>query len=555
MSWTQMDTRPSEFEEEKTYWGDRQKRLNKILSKSEAELNRRMKKYYKAEESRVDSLIASYYQKYGENNVIEYRNLLGKLSDKDRELLMRDADAFAQKYPQYSHLVPVRSSIYRLNRLEGMQTSIQIGQAEIGAKTEEAVRKHLEGISGRAYDEIVKMTGPVGVEREDVIRACVGSNWAGGGNFSDRIWKQKDSLVKALNEDLSAGFARGDTYDQMTRMLKQRFFTSYNEAARLVYTEGTYVLNEATARTVEKDFQYYKTSTAADDKVCEICRNASAETGAKPVLFADRQPGFNFPPFHPWCRCSFEIVIPDRQKWIDEYVNSHDSDPALTDEQKQDAAALLERLGIEDSDEAENERIYIHDNGESGEGHVNTALVNTADYHKKYENLSPHKAVNESLYREAMQILSDRNNTTFEDIVATDAKTGERLVKNTTAAQLKLEHQCGFARSEETLLESTGKMYEVLHNHPNSSRLSRDDIKKLFERLHQSASTVCCHNGKLYRIEKIKQINDIADIEKKAYSECMKKYGDVSTELVEIKTSEKMIHNLERKGCLRFISR
>ena len=65
MIWTQMDTRPSEFEEEKTYWGDRQKRLNKILSKSEAELNRRMKKYYKAEESRVDSLIASYYQKYG----------------------------------------------------------------------------------------------------------------------------------------------------------------------------------------------------------------------------------------------------------------------------------------------------------------------------------------------------------------------------------------------------------------------------------------------------------------------------------------------------------
>ena len=41
----------------------------------------------------------------------------------------------------------------------------------------------------------------------------------------------------------------------------------------------------------------------------------------------------------------------------------------------------------------------------------------------------------------------------------------------------------------------------------------------------------------------------------KAYSECMKKYGDVSTELVEIKTSEKMIHDLERKGCLRFISR
>lgn len=39
----------------------------------------------------------------------------------------------------------------------------------------------------------------------------------------------------------------------------------------------------------------------------------------------DRKPGVNFPPFHPWCRCTFEIVVDDWDKWLDDYVKRHKS--------------------------------------------------------------------------------------------------------------------------------------------------------------------------------------------------------------------------------------
>ena len=41
---------------------------------------------------------------------------------------------------------------------------------------------------------------------------------------------------------------------------------------------------------------------------------------------SERQPGVNFPPIHPWCRCTWEIEVSDWDKWIDDYVKKHGGD-------------------------------------------------------------------------------------------------------------------------------------------------------------------------------------------------------------------------------------
>lgn len=79
----------------------------------------------------------------------------------------------------------------------------------------------------------------------------------------------------------------------------------------------------------------------------------------------------------------------------------------------------------------------------------------------------------------------------------------------------RVKHRCGFSRKEQNWLEERGWAYEVLHNHPNNSLPSRDDVRKLFERGKQSASTICCHNGDVYQLEKLKPFESIVDIEKK----------------------------------------
>ena len=80
---------------------------------------------------------------YGKDNVIEYKTLLQTLTEAERNLLIQNMDGFALKYPQYAHLLPVRESIYKLNRLEALQQSIILQQLEIGAVNNEEIEAHL----------------------------------------------------------------------------------------------------------------------------------------------------------------------------------------------------------------------------------------------------------------------------------------------------------------------------------------------------------------------------------------------------------------------------
>lgn len=68
-----------------------------------------------------------------------------------------------------------------------------------------------------------------------------------------------------------------------------------------------------------EDFEKYRLSTVGDGKVCSICRGVAREV----FNISDRQPGVNFPPMHPWCRCSFTIEVDDWDKWMDDYEKRH----------------------------------------------------------------------------------------------------------------------------------------------------------------------------------------------------------------------------------------
>ena len=204
--------------------------------------------------------------------------------------------------------------------------------------------------------------------------------------------------------------------------------------------------------------------------------------------------------------------------------------------------------------DGEKELAHIKDDGVRDLGHVNLELVNTKKYHDKFEGLGKNKVVSESIYKEAMEILEARNNTFYEEIVAIDARTGKRLVKNTSAVNM-CEHSCGFSTAEEEKLNNWKIPFEVLHNHPNSSYPSRDDLKKLFDREWQSGSTIICHNGTVYRIEKLKPLENIDEYIQKVYNEVKIRSVGLPDNLVEEKASSWIIEDLERSEHLIFTRR
>ena len=257
------------------------------------------------------------------DGVIEYRRLMESLPDDDRKLLLEQMYVFAQKYPEYEHLLPVRESIYKLNRLEGLQTSIRVQQMELGAINNEQLQAHLEKQALRGVNMAAEALGfgkNFYTVSSDIVKQFVNTPWANGKNFSTRIWDNADKLANYLNTDIAQGFARGDSYERLVKAVRTRFDkVSRNDAYRLIYTEGTYVMAESTMQPFQQDFDKYQISTVGDGKVCPICRAAAEQV----YDIKDRRPGVNFPPFHTWCRCTFTIYVDDWDTWMDDYVKRH----------------------------------------------------------------------------------------------------------------------------------------------------------------------------------------------------------------------------------------
>lgn len=204
--------------------------------------------------------------------------------------------------------------------------------------------------------------------------------------------------------------------------------------------------------------------------------------------------------------------------------------------------------------ESEKELAHIKDDGIRDIGHVNLGLVNTQKYHEKFEGLVKHKAVSESMYKEAMEILESRNNTFYEEIVAIDARTGVRLVKNTATVNNK-PYASGFSVAEEEKLNNRKAPFEVIHNHPNSSFPSRDDIKKLFDREWQSGSTIICHDGSVYRIGKLKPMDNIDEYIQDVYNRNKRRLIGYADAVIEEETSKDVIESLQKSKHLNFLER
>lgn len=309
-----------------TYWEKRQQQLNKQMEKDEEKLKKRLSSYFDTEYRKLEKQIAAYYKQYGTDNVIQYRRLMEELPEEDKRLLIEQMDQFAAKYPEYAHLMPVRESIYKLNRLEGLQYSVRMQQLEIGAVENEQITAHLNRQAMRGANAAAEALGfgkNFYSNNPDITKLFVNVSWSNGENFSERIWGNTSKLAYYLNTDIAQGIARGDSYDRLVKRLRKRFGdVSRNDAYRLIYTEGTYVMAESTMQPFKDDFEQYRLSPVLDGKTCPICR------GLREQVFeiSERQPGINFPPIHPWCRCSWEIVVDDWDKWMDDYVAKHSGD-------------------------------------------------------------------------------------------------------------------------------------------------------------------------------------------------------------------------------------
>lgn len=287
------------------YWKIRNAQALKAIEKDEAKLMRRLGKFYKTENVKLKRDIGAFYQQYGEKGIIQFRQLLERLDDPEKNLLYRDYSAYCASHPGLAHLEEVRNNIYKLNRLEGLQASVQLQMAKIGDTENEEVTEHLKAVGRESWEAVSDYLG--NKISPEIAEKYIGTEWSNGKNFSGRIWDNQDKIAGIVNNELAQGFARGDNYRSLVKQIGEKFEGMENRNIyRLVYTEGTYVYNETAAGTFENDgFEEYQISTAEDKRVCSVCKSLEGES----FRFSDRMPGTNFPPLHPLCRCTFTVTV------------------------------------------------------------------------------------------------------------------------------------------------------------------------------------------------------------------------------------------------------
>src|SRR5690625_5292719 len=130
----------------KSYWRNRNEKWIKNQDKHDARFMEKLRKDDQRTAKEIEKDMASYFASYGKDDVIEFRVLLQDLSKKDRDLLFQDMDSFAEKYPEYEHLMPVRKSVYKLNRMQGLHYSTQKKQLELGAIEQKELQTYITSV-------------------------------------------------------------------------------------------------------------------------------------------------------------------------------------------------------------------------------------------------------------------------------------------------------------------------------------------------------------------------------------------------------------------------
>ncbi len=142
--------------------------------------------------------------------------------------------------------------------------------------------------------------------------------------FSDRLWQSKQALIFNTREIITQGLIQGKSVGVMASALSSRMGQSYKNAERLIRTETAHIHAEADRKAYkEAGVAEYEYMAAVNERTCDTCGGLDGRR----FKVSDAEPGVNYPPIHPNCRCT--TVEYDPEEALD-WLNSGEPMPKRT---------------------------------------------------------------------------------------------------------------------------------------------------------------------------------------------------------------------------------
>lgn len=285
---------------------------DKRYKKTETEL----RKLYTKRAEELQKEISYFYNKYGEDNVLEYKEMLKGISQSEKQMLYESYDLFIMKYPQYAHLKPVSEQFYKYKRLDMLNDEVYRNVLALKAEEQKEFESYLSEEVKMAYKSaIVGMTGLKDYFSDIDATEILNLKWLDDKNYIDRMNVGKEKLNQLINGYIKESIIRGDNYQDISKVISKRYKVGMEDSFALVFTEGQFMNNQANKKAfMDEGVEKYEVTAVMDRNTTVICRNLDGER----FLFVDAEAGLNFPPFHTHCRTT---TIPINPKTDDYYDN------------------------------------------------------------------------------------------------------------------------------------------------------------------------------------------------------------------------------------------
>lgn len=289
------------------YWTKRQEDILRFLDQADIDMALELSKVYREQAFQAQKDLFEFYQRYAEDNNMTYQDVVKKLTHEDLSDYRENAERYrkqAEKDPELLKRINEQYVSAKATRLDALHLDLLFKVGIMKGIIDKSFENYLKSASNYAYKKAVG--GRVGTLNTPALNELVNTPF-NGYNYSEQLWGNVDNLVRDLKDTLKKGFVRGDNPRSLARDLAKKYDVAKYRAENLLRTDGTMIINNATAkRYIDSGLKYYRDLVRLDGRTTEICRRIARLNERK--LLSEMKPGVNAAPYHYNCRTT---IIPD----------------------------------------------------------------------------------------------------------------------------------------------------------------------------------------------------------------------------------------------------
>ena len=284
------------------YWQKREEeKLNKGI-KDTNKLAKELERHYKLAYKEIEKEINNLFEKYAIDNGLTYAEASKYLTSDEFKIWRTDIKGYLKMIENNPEILLELNTLAmksRITRLEALQYEIDKQLNELTTKAEKETEKLLKDTMKENYNRniynISKQTGFLanfsGIDNKTIERV-LSYPWSGA-NYSDRIWDNKKQLSKTIKNEMTQMVIRGESSNKVAKRIAEKMNNSYKNAVRLVQTEHSYCMNEASKYTYEDlNIKKYEFLATLDKRTCKDC----GKLDGKVFKLTEAMVGINYPP-------------------------------------------------------------------------------------------------------------------------------------------------------------------------------------------------------------------------------------------------------------------